>query len=237
MHRKLIIETFKKVKDEEEQSTGIRPSDTAAAKLLSDYIFESQKLTFGERRLADYLRMTKKQKNDKVIVKDPRVVQAMCNYLEYENFRNFKQEYGISDTEVSAKNTDRVGITNFFKKNKVAIIVSSIIIVITLIFYSINKQRWMVWENDRYVEVSFNTELYNLGRLKLYNEDRIKYFRKVPVNCSTEFFDTNNKVKIWYGKNNKKELEFFTSLGLHPETGKTLNPITNYMINKYACPK
>jgi len=44
-------------------------------------------------------------------------------------------------------------------------------------------------------------------------------------------------VKIWYGRNIKKELEFFTSLGLHPETGKTLDPITDYMIKKYACPK
>jgi hypothetical protein len=55
------------------------------------------------------------------------------------------------------------------------------------------------------------------------------------VSCETEFFDSNGEAKIWYGKNRKKELESFTAIGLHPETGKTLDPITVYMIRKYIC--
>ena len=33
----------------------------------------------------------------------------------------------------------------------------------------------------------------------------------------------------------KVVLQYFTALGLHPETGKTLKPITQYMIDKYIC--
>ena len=41
--------------------------------------------------------------------------------------------------------------------------------------------------------------------------------------------------RLWYGKNKNKELEYFTAFGKHPETGKTLKPITKYMIAKYIC--
>ena len=38
---------------------------------------------------------------------------------------------------------------------------------------------------------------------------------------------------ILYGKNAAKEYEYFTHPGLHPETGKTLKPISRYIIKKY----
>ena len=47
----------------------------------------------------------------------------------------------------------------------------------------------------------------------------------------------DGREQIWYGKNNRGELEFFTSQGLHPETKKTLKKITKYMIDKYVCKK
>jgi len=237
MHQLLIIKTFKKVKDEEEKATGIRPSTTAAAKIFSDYILETQKISFGERSLADYYRMSKKEDNGEVLVKHPKVVQAMCTYLGYGSFKDFKRAHGITSSGSNTDMSNTNKIIALMKKNKILVIVSSAIIIILLLIYSVTKQRWMVWNNDRYVEIHFDTEKYNLGQLKIYNEDRIKNFKKVPVDCNTDFLDPTGKVKIWYGKNIDKELEFFTSLGMHPETGKTLDPITNYMINKYICPK
>ena len=50
------------------------------------------------------------------------------------------------------------------------------------------------------------------------------------------FTSKKGDVKIWYGKNIVKELEYFSLLGVHPETGKTLKPITEYMIKKHICP-
>lgn len=31
-----------------------------------------------------------------------------------------------------------------------------------------------------------------------------------------------------------EKVEFFTNYGLHPENGKTLKPVSKYILNKYA---
>ena len=99
-----------------------------------------------------------------------------------------------------------------------------------------NETRWMVWQEDHYVEIDLNTEKYNINQLKLFKEERIELFKKISPICNeTLFFNEDGSVKIWYEKNKDKELEYFTALGLHPETGKTLKPITQYMIDKYIC--
>jgi hypothetical protein len=36
-----------------------------------------------------------------------------------------------------------------------------------------------------------------------------------------------------YGENQDKELEYFSGLSLHPETGKTLKLMAKYMIAKH----
>lgn len=45
------------------------------------------------------------------------------------------------------------------------------------------------------------------------------------------------EVKFGTDKHIMGKLEYFTSLGLHQETGKTLKTITKYMINEYICDK
>ncbi|MGB0880891.1 MAG: hypothetical protein ACPGTO_10030 [Polaribacter sp.] len=121
------------------------------------------------------------------------------------------------------------------KKHQVLVFVSLLIILISVGIFYINQQRWMVWNGEHYVEVKFDTKKYDLDQLKMYKEDRIKYFKKIEPNCDVKYFDENGKVNIWYGKNREGKLEIFTSFGLHPETGKTLKHITKYMIQKYFC--
>ena len=93
----------------------------------------------------------------------------------------------------------------------------------------------MVWDKDHYKEVKIDTDKYSFDQLKIYKEERIKYFQKIEPSCEVKYFDQRGKVKVWYGKNVKGDLEIFSSFGLHPETGKTLKPITKYMIRKYFC--
>ena len=98
------------------------------------------------------------------------------------------------------------------------------------------ETRWMVWHEDHYIEVDFDSEKYKMNQLKLLKEERIELFKKIlPICGETTFFNGDGSVAIWYGKNKDKTLEYFTALGLHPETGKTLKPITGYMIEKYIC--
>jgi hypothetical protein len=67
MHRELIIKAFEKMKVLHSKKTGIVPSNSGTAKLLSDFIFENQKLPFGEKRLSDYLRFASDEVKHEVV--------------------------------------------------------------------------------------------------------------------------------------------------------------------------
>lgn len=99
------------------------------------------------------------------------------------------------------------------------------------------ENRCMTWAINRYEEVSCNTKPYSEYGTEVlgYDEVKIKNFKKIDVNMATEFFaSTNNKPLVWYTKNKNGEIEYFTSPGLHPITGKTLDEITTYIIQKYV---
>lgn len=166
----------------------------------------------------------KKYRKGDIVVKERKVVH------------NKKGRIVVSLTEKGIFNW----VSTASAQGKWKIVGASVLLIIILVFSGKHiletKTCWMVWNQDHYVEVRFDLEKYNISQLKRCKTERLKNFRKIPVDCNTEFFDSSGKPKIWYGKNAKKTLEYFTSLGLHPETGKTLKPITKYMINKYVCP-
>ncbi|MDD7887112.1 hypothetical protein [Flavivirga sp. 57AJ16] len=227
MHKKLIIKAFDKARAERKKIGEKNPSTIHIAEDLSEYIHENEKFKLGERSFRDYKNEAENliDKNEDINIKQLKVIIGLCKYLGFDRYEDFESRNKSKTKKLCA----------FFKKNRYILSTIAIISIILLIIMSMNRQCWMVWEKDRYVEVKFDTQKYSLGQMKLYNEDRIKYFKKIDADCNTEFFGPHREVKIWYGKNSKKELEFFTSVGLHPETGKTLDPITVYMIRKYIC--
>ena len=94
----------------------------------------------------------------------------------------------------------------------------------------------MVWNENHYIEVEFDANKYELGELKLYKKERILNFKRIIPECrSTIFFNDDKTANLWYGKNSKGDIEYFTSIGKHPETGKTLKAITKYIVEKYIC--
>ena len=95
----------------------------------------------------------------------------------------------------------------------------------------------MVWELDQYVEEKFDDNLLKEGVLKIFNEDRIQNLRKIDVDCNTQYKNPDGTARVWYGRNKAKELDYFSSPGLHPETGKTLRELSKYMFDKHVCPK
>ncbi|WP_422104633.1 hypothetical protein [Winogradskyella sp.] len=149
--------------------------------------------------------------------------------IGYENDKKLSEP-----NEIPQNRYNRIII--YIRKNSLKILLITILIAgILIIIPSFNSQRWMIWQEDHYVEVKFDLEKYSISQLKLYKEERIEKFKKINPDCKYEFFNKDGSVRVWYGKNIKKELQFFTDYGLHPETGKTLKPITDYMINKYLC--
>jgi hypothetical protein len=155
------------------------------------------------------------------------VEEALSHYLGYKDYVMFVHQ----NKEIEKKEDNK--FIFFLKNNKITLTISSLIIASVFIYSSATKQRWMVWQDEEYIEVDFDVKRYKVDQIKLYKEERIESFKKINTDSNTVFFNDDGSVNIWYGKNYKKELEYFTDLGLHPETRKTLKPITVYMINKY----
>ncbi|TRX21770.1 hypothetical protein FNW25_15655 [Flavobacterium franklandianum] len=93
----------------------------------------------------------------------------------------------------------------------------------------------MVWVENHYEAVEYD-KVKNTSKVIHLNQDVLDNFKKITVCDTTTFFkngDTDNPL-VWYGKSqDKKQYEYFNQPGLHPETEKTLKPISKYIINKY----
>ena len=223
MHRELLEKAFEKAKEETGSNT-----ITHLSKKLSDEIFEFCNESYGERILRDKYNKIKADSEAPIEIRSF-AADALSQYLDFDDFVSFKK---------SRKNKvkKKLNIKSFWKDYKIAIIISGILIIGFITYNSLTQQRWMVWEKDHYVEVDFEAKKHELKQLKLFKEERIIYFKKIEALCNkTKFFNQDGSVHIWYGKNKDKELQYFTGQGLHPETGKPLKPITQYMIDKHIC--
>jgi hypothetical protein len=240
MKKKIFQEAFIKAENQCGNNTKHGLSNHLEKVFMDDLKFSVNKITFV-RYYEKYIENNGKGEGNP----NSDLLNKIAEYLGFINYEDFVSQNNLTNKErnfvemnfqnESSKKNNLIKV--FIKKNRVTILVSCLLLIGFTLYYSFNKQRWMIWEENQYKEVKFDTEKYNIGELKLYNQERIKYFKKVTPDCNTEFFSSNGEVKIWYGKNKKKELEFFAALGLHPETGKTLDPITLYMIKKYICKK
>lgn len=99
------------------------------------------------------------------------------------------------------------------------------------------ENKCMAWAQNHYEEVSCDITLHKTYGTKVepYDAKLVANFKKINVSMATDFFaPITNKPLIWYVKNKEGEIEYFTSPGLHPITGKTLDEITSYIIQKYV---
>lgn len=227
MHRELIHQAFKKVKKEEALE-----NKTQIAKFLSDFINEDCGEPYGERILRDHYNKAIQNSLEKIELRQFAAL-SLSHYLGYEDFVDFRNKNTTTTGERNGMNARKA----FLKKHKRPFLYSIffIAVITTIAMTNGNKPRWMVWETDHYFETSFDLKKHELNQLKVFEQDRIDNFKRITPNCSTAFFKQDGTEKLWYGKNKKRELQYFTSIGLHPETGKTLKKITAYMIKTHIC--
>lgn len=93
----------------------------------------------------------------------------------------------------------------------------------------------MQWNNTHYeiVDCSGQNQGYLDTRIPI-NKDRLT-LKMLKATETTKYFE-NGTPKVWYSKNEGK-IELYNQPGLHPATGKTLKPITRYIIKKYLSQK
>ncbi|MBK5215053.1 MAG: hypothetical protein JJE55_15515 [Flavobacteriaceae bacterium] len=230
MHKELLLMAFEKVRKELTKEGIVSPSDSRCAQELSAVI--SKTFPYGDRSLRDFYKEARNQTGD-INIPQPQALLALSQYLGFENYGDFLVKNKIDEVKRISK------VRKVPKRNK-----KFVIFLITLFLAAIigffaynyfNKQRWMEWEETHYIEASFDSKKLKEGNLKAYKEERITDFEKVTPSCDTKFFNDDGSVRMWYGKNKKGVLEYFSSYGLHPQTGKTLKPITQYIIGKYIC--
>lgn len=92
----------------------------------------------------------------------------------------------------------------------------------------------MQWQKNHYEVVECNDENQQ-GLLKQYDiipfDEHQSKLIKIVVSDTTTFFK-NGKPLYWYCKVDGKP-DFFNTHGIHPETGKALKPVSEYIVKKY----
>lgn len=231
MHSELLLKAFDKVSEELALEGHKEPSDSKCAHRLSEIV--SEVFPYGEKSFRTLYKRAVKNSEDDIQIPRPEVLIALAQYLGYENYRDFLVKNTIDEVKGISE-----GRKVPKKKNKLVLSIIAVVLLAVIGFFGYHyftKQRWMEWEGRHYVEASFDSDKLREGNLKAYKEERIIDFEKVTPTCESEFFNEDGSVRVWYGKNRDGDLEYFTSYGLHPQTGKTLKPITRYMIGKYIC--
>lgn len=161
-------------------------------------------------------------------------------------------DYSINESSRKDKKREKEdgkigGILEEFKKSaiskRIALVVLPLL-VFGLVSYGIKNiffadKNCMVWVKNHYEAVEYD-EVKDKAEVSPLNQGILDNFKKIAVSDTTKFFRNGNydNPLVWYGKSpNKKKYEYFNQPGLHPETGKTLKPISKYIIKKYILSK
>jgi len=226
MHKKLILEVFKSGRGKLIKNGLNQPSINSISEHIASFLTEDLKVSTNSRTLRNYYNKAKEA--EVINISRIETINGLCRYLGFEDFESFissKQQSDINfnkNEKKSSKKTYLFGII-------------FIVLVVTTVLILVRKDsaKFMIWKADHYEEVELDLKKYKLSDLKVYKQERINNFRKILPDRNYQFFNSDGSVRVWYGKNKNKDYEFFTDLGLHPETGKTLKPITRYIIKKY----
>lgn len=162
-------------------------------------------------------------------------VDFLCRYLGYENYADYVSKNALPSNDSGNGGTGKGGVQFQWILYLVAMTIG--VFIITSLVRMNQEPRCMVWDKTHYKEVSCSAEPSTVNGMAVVPYDNSKFlnFKKVEVTMATPFFsEVNQRPLIWYHKTKAGEMEYFTAPGLHPVTGKTLDAITPYMIQKYV---
>lgn len=142
----------------------------------------------------------------------------------------------VKSPEIKSVNTFVSTNTPKGIKEKLKFIAIGVIVVFGLGFlisrYVFPKEQCMQWSGDHYEKVDCDFKANGLIPSSIEKFDEIKFeLKKVNV-CDTTNCFINGKPIIWYAKTDSGA-DFFNTHGIHPENGKALRPVTEYIRGKY----
>lgn len=217
MTHQLLEEAFEKAGKESGKD-----SMHGSAEFLAEYFIDEYKFSISYKSLIRYYK--------KESPPNQQVKNYLANFIGYENYEAFVLDNSPAQVEeisepLSFKPKPEI------RSKKIALI-SLLLVSITgissYVGFQSGAEDCMVWKEDQYVAIPCT----GAANEESYNGYVLENLRKIEVSDTTTFFK-NGAARIWYNKSNNK-LEYFTSPGIHPENGKTLRPITEYMIARYV---
>lgn len=156
------------------------------------------------------------------------------------NEKNTKEEieYSVSDFS-KPKHPLKVTLAEPIKSRwnkKIGIVILSLIGVFSVGYTMkdllLPKKECMQWQGDHYELV--HCDVQGIGVLTSIEPVREEVFKLKQIDvCDTTTFFNKGKAVVWYCKVEGKP-EFFNTHGVHPETGKALRPVTEYIVEKYV---
>lgn len=212
----LIKKAFEKARKESGKD-----SVNGQAEYLAEYLLDKFKYQLSAKSLTRYYK--------KESVPNKKVQDFLSAYLGFGSYEEFVIDHGDKVEEPVLYLKPKTFKPFFSKKLAlISLLFVSVTGVSSYIGFKAAEEKCMAWNEDHYVEVKCTGVE---GETKL-NPVVLQEFRKIEVSDTTTFFK-NGSPSVWYDKSNN-QLEYFSSPGIHPENGKTLRPITKYMIDKYV---
>lgn len=253
--RKLLEDVFEKASNETTEK-----SPSGILKSLERSLLDDFKVNLSYKTFDTYYKTIVESEKDYNI--KPVILDDLSNYLGYDNFKNYcldwkTIEYTINQTVskivINIINKPILAIPDFLKKNGLGIVEMAFVMFLVTggVIFSNSKKNdvgmknpleimfwgkpdvekdYMYWNGDKYIA----TDSSDLGpQLKVVamNQYNFRYFKRIkrPDTLTVD----NGSGKVWYDKKNNN-VEFFTSFGINPESGKTLREATKYMIDAHA---
>lgn len=87
----------------------------------------------------------------------------------------------------------------------------------------------MYWNGAEYLQENCD-KINDKVNFVVLDSEKLKYFKRIT---NPDTLTMHSVGKVWYSKY-KNEIEFFTMEGKNPDNGKSLKPVTEYIINKYT---
>lgn len=149
-----------------------------------------------------------------------------------------KEDYSVIDSskaDISKNNISHQPLKRGLNK-KIGIGILSLIGILSVGYTTkdlfLAEKECMQWQENHYELV--DCDVQGIGGMSTIEPIRkeILHLRQIEV-CDTTTFFKEGKPIIWYCKVEGKP-EFFNTHGVHPETGKALRPVSEYIVEKYV---
>lgn len=211
----MIKKLLQKVFDKTEELSG-KQTLNGKAEYLADHLLEEFKFSVSAKSLIRYYKGESSP--------GPEVRDHLAKFLGYQQYEEFLLAHSPASTP--EKMSERLKkITR--KKMLFVMLIFPLAGISAYMGYRSGEKECMLWKEDHFEQVSCSGSRYE----EPLNPVRLEKFKKIEVSDTTTFF-RNGEPRVWYDKS-KGELEYFSFPGIHPENGKTLKAITEYMIGKY----